>query len=246
MQEIKLPLKGIIGALFAGMGVGIMLTLSPEIIKAIGIPLAVVGVILLIWDIKEYKTRKKLLSLPEIIDTSKEVWGLWHTGKSIIDAHRMESGTSIKKVLLFDYQNSVELAKLVERGEYHGYESDVVALIKKLTVQALMLRDTGVEVRWYQKPMSYSLVICERQISGMNIVEDFSSKAYINIQFYLAKVNKDKRPKYLLLNKGKQDEKESFKFYAREFLDIWDNHSRPINSIADMERKYDWGNKCYL
>jgi len=207
---------------------------TTHIWQCISIALFIVGIILLVVDIKAYRTRKRKLSLPESVDKSKAVWGLWHTGARFSEEHLVEHGTSIKRILLFDYCNTNKLINMVNKGEASGHENDVIAQIRRLTEQALALKDEGVEVRWYSDPIDYSIAIFERENENIKTIDDFSNSAWLHGEFFLAKVKRHKRPKFLIELKGKQDEQKAFKYYAEEYQRIWDK-ARLINSLEDME-----------
>ena len=240
MEEIKLPIKSIVGAFCTGWGVVNLMTpffigTNHVWLYIVGGILCIVGIILLVLDIRTYRIRKRLLALPESVDKSKVAWGLWHTGAQVSDSSLMVQGTSIKRVLLFDYCNRNKLSDMVDKGDLHSRESDVINQNRTLTEKALLLKDEGVEVRWYSEPMPYSISIFEPINNKVTCVEDFSDKAWIHGQFRLAKVRRDKRPPFLLQRQSKtRAEQEAFVYYVKEYQKIWDK-ARPIDSLEDMQ-----------
>ena len=201
----------------------------------IAIPIALIGLAIFILEVRSIRIQRKKLSLPESVEGSKVVWGLWHTGARIREEDLIDSTTSIKRILLFDYCNTKELTKLANMGALGHSETDIQKEIIDITKKALLFSNSGVRVRWYPKPIPYSLIICERDNNKINIADDFSTRAFLRIEFFLAKVKRHKRPPYLIMKSSKdKGEQALFNYYVKEFLRIWDS-ARPINSLNDME-----------
>lgn len=227
MEYTKLPIRGIIGAFLTGTGVAVMGWIN----QPMGITLFILGLFIFTLEVYKYHRQKRLMSIPESVDKSKIVWGLWHTGAQISDANLITEGTSIKRVLLFDYHNKSKLYDVVEMGGANRQEAEVIGEIQRLIKQILSLKDTNTEVRLYSEPLNYSITIYERENDKVEGLYDFSDKAWIYGQYLLAKVRRDKRPSFLIMRKG--NEQKSFEYYVREYQKIWDN-ARPIKSEQDM------------
>ena len=203
--------------------------------QPVGIVLGILGLSVFFWELCSIRTIRRKLNLEKSVDDSKVVWGLWHTGARIEENDLMETGTSIKRILLFDYCNRDKLTELTTRGTGNRYESNLIDEIKRITKKALLLKDDGVEVRWYREPMPYSISIYELDNDKVNSIDDFGKRAFLHIEFLLTKVRRDKRPNRIITKESKHwDEKQAFVYYVEEFTRIWDM-ARPINTERDMD-----------